>query len=90
MCFDPATKKTSYQRFILQFALEIDIVLVNERNIKLNEISFFSQNKININNSKLFKIFLKGFKPSLTSFYLNELFTKQIILMNDFTEQTFS
>ena len=39
MCFDPATKKTSYQRFILQFA--IDIVLVNERNIKLNEISFF-------------------------------------------------
>ena len=41
MCFDPATKKTSYQRFILQFALEIDIVLVNERNIKLNEISFF-------------------------------------------------
>ena len=69
MCFDPATKKTSYQRFILQFALEIDIVLVNERNIKLNEISFFfSQNKININNSKLFKIFLKGYKPAFLHF----------------------
>ena len=66
MCFDPATKKTSYQRFILQFA--IDIVLVNERNIKLNEISFFSQNKININNSKLFKIFLKGYKPAFLHF----------------------